>query len=206
VITRAPAKKDLLGCATTHADFDCRVTDLSDDYHTDRIQGRRRHLLLAKLTDANLAAVKVIGSRTARYADLKTFLSDAPAYPAKTAFEIYIPSDEATSTKVLECGFSTGAGMGRNCLRPRRAQHFAAGSQDAALRTRKSRHHQRMEAASTGTANWRRPEFNGRDALLQAEKARRQPEYSAGLEMTGARSPAMVTGCSTCGRGSWLRH
>jgi len=82
-------------------------------------------LLLAKLTDANLAALKGYWFTHGTVCGLTNVLIGRTGYTGEDGFEIYVPSDEATSAMVwkavLEAGKEYGAiacGLGaRNTLR-----------------------------------------------------------------------------------------
>ena len=105
--------------------FDCKVEHLSDDFTQIAIQGPKGVDLLQKLTDANLSTVKFYWVTRGTVCGLKNILMGRTGYTAEDGFEIYIPSDEATSARVwyavLEAGKEFGAvpcGLGaRNTLR-----------------------------------------------------------------------------------------
>ena len=81
--------------------------------------------LLQKLTDVDLTAVKFYWFTHGTVCGLKNILIARTGYTAEDGFEIYVPTDEATSARVwkevLEAGKEFGAvacGLGsRNTLR-----------------------------------------------------------------------------------------
>ena len=125
VINAGTREKDFGWVRDNTGEFNCRVRDLSDEFTQIAIQGPKAHLVLQKLTDANLAAVKFYWVTHGTVCGLPNTLIARTGYTAEDGFEIYIPSDEATSTKVwnevLEAGKDFGAvacGLGcRNTLR-----------------------------------------------------------------------------------------
>ncbi len=105
--------------------FDCVVENLSDDFTQIAIQGPKAVEVLQKMTDADLSAVKFYWVTRGPLSGMKKILMGRTGYTAEDGFEIYIPSDEATSERVwyeiLEAGKEFGAvpcGLGaRNTLR-----------------------------------------------------------------------------------------
>src|SRR6201998_2414448 len=80
--------------------FRCKVEHLSDDFTQIAIQGPKAVLLLQKLTDADLSAVKFYWVTRGALCGLKNILMGRTGYTAEDGFEIYIPADEATSAHV----------------------------------------------------------------------------------------------------------
>jgi aminomethyltransferase len=125
VINAGTREKDFGWVRDNTREFNCQVRDLSDDFTQIAIQGPKGHLVLQKLTDANLAAVKFYWLTHGTVCGLPNILIARTGYTAEDGFEIYIPNDEATSAKVwnavLEAGKEFGAvacGLGsRNTLR-----------------------------------------------------------------------------------------
>jgi aminomethyltransferase len=105
--------------------FNCVVENLSDDFTQIAIQGPKAVKVLQKMTDADLSAVKFYWVTRGTLSGMKKILMGRTGYTAEDGFEIYIPSDEATSERVwyeiLEAGKEFGAvpcGLGaRNTLR-----------------------------------------------------------------------------------------
>jgi aminomethyltransferase len=133
VINAGTREKDFSWVRDSTRQFDCAVENLSDDFTQIAIQGPKAVDLLQKLTDANLSAVKFYwvtrGNILLVDKSMRRYLFDTliarTGYTAEDGFEIYVPSDEATSTwvwsRILEVGKEFGAvpcGLGaRNTLR-----------------------------------------------------------------------------------------
>jgi aminomethyltransferase len=101
------------------------VSDYSDYYTQLAIQGPRAAETLAKLTTADLSAVKNYWFTWGIVCGLPNTMIARTGYTGEDGFEIYVPSDEATSVRVwnevLEAGKEFGilpCGLGaRNTLR-----------------------------------------------------------------------------------------
>src|SRR5450432_2032905 len=125
VINAGTREKDVSWVRENTKGFDCVVEDLSDAYTQLAIQGPRAIDVLRKLTDANLDAIKNYWFTHGTVCGLANILIARTGYTGEDGFEIYVPSDKATSedvwTKVLEAGREFGiepAGLGaRNTLR-----------------------------------------------------------------------------------------
>jgi aminomethyltransferase len=125
VINAGTREKDFGWVRDNTKKFNCRVEHLSDDFTQIAIQGPKAVNLLQKLTDADLSAVKFYWVTRGTLCGLKNILMGRTGYTAEDGFEIYIPSDEATSARVwneiLAAGKEFGAvpcGLGaRNTLR-----------------------------------------------------------------------------------------
>ena len=121
----AHARKTSTGSRTTPSQFDCKVENLSDNYTQIAIQGPKGVDTLQKLTDADLSKVKFYWFTHGTVCGLKNIMIARTGYTAEDGFEIYVPTDEATSTRVwnevMEAGKEFGivpAGLGsRNTLR-----------------------------------------------------------------------------------------
>ena len=125
VINAGTREKDINWVRENAKGFDCRVEDLSDTYTQLAIQGPRARDVLCKLTDANLDAVKNYWFTHGTVCGLANTLIARTGYTGEDGFEIYLPSDVATServwSEVLEAGKEFGiapCGLGaRNTLR-----------------------------------------------------------------------------------------
>jgi len=125
VINAGTREKDISWVRENTKAFDSVVEDLSDAYTQLAIQGPRAQELLQKLTDANLAVIKNYWFTHGTVCGLKNILIARTGYTGEDGFEIYVPSDVATSamvwTKVMEAGREFGiipCGLGaRNTLR-----------------------------------------------------------------------------------------
>ena len=125
VINAGTREKDFNWVRDHTTQFDCKVEHLSDDFTQIAIQGPKGVNLLQKLTDADLSAVKFYWLTRGTVCGLKNILIARTGYTAEDGFEIYIPSDEATSARIwneiLQAGKEFGVvpcGLGsRNTLR-----------------------------------------------------------------------------------------
>ena len=125
VINAGTREKDFNWVRDNTREFDCTVENLSDDFTQIAIQGPKGVDLLQKLTDADLSAVKFYWVTRGTVCGLKKILIARTGYTGEDGFEIYVPSDEATSARVwnevLDAGKELGAipcGLGaRNTLR-----------------------------------------------------------------------------------------
>jgi aminomethyltransferase len=125
VINAGTREKDIRWVRENTKSFDCVVDDLSDAYTQLAIQGPRAIDVMKKLTDANLDGVKNYWFTHGTLCGLKNTLIARTGYTGEDGFEIYVPSDVATSEKtwnqVMQAGREFGiipCGLGcRNTLR-----------------------------------------------------------------------------------------
>jgi aminomethyltransferase len=125
VINAGTREKDFNWVRDAAKGFDCKVEDLSDNYTQIAIQGPNGWKVLQKLTDADLTKVKFYWFTHGTVCGLPNTLIARTGYTAEDGFEIYVPSDEATSERVwnevMEAGKEFGivpCGLGsRNTLR-----------------------------------------------------------------------------------------
>ena len=125
VINAGTRQKDIDWVRQNTKDFDCVVEELSDAYTQLAIQGPRAVEVLQKLTEANLSAIRNYWFTHGTVCGLKNILIARTGYTGEDGFEIYVPSDQATSeqvwAKVMEAGREFGilpCGLGaRNTLR-----------------------------------------------------------------------------------------
>src|SRR5271154_6857648 len=125
VINAGTREKDINWVRDNTKGFDCVVEELSDAYTQIAIQGPRAIDVMSKLTDANIGAIKNYWFTHGTVCGLKNTLIARPGYTGEDGFEIYVPSDIATSemvwNKVMEAGREFGiipCGLGaRNTLR-----------------------------------------------------------------------------------------
>ena len=125
VINAGTREKDYNWVRSQAARFDCHVNDYSDYYTQLAIQGPRAEQTLQKLTNADLSNVKFYWFTWGTVCGLPNTLIARTGYTAEDGFEIYVPSDGATServwSEVLEAGREFGilpCGLGaRNTLR-----------------------------------------------------------------------------------------
>ena len=182
VINAGTREKDFSWVRDNTLEFDCQVEHLSDDFTQIAIQGPKGANLLQKLTDANLSAVKFYWVTRGTVCGLKDILIGRTGYTAEDGFEIYIPADEATSTRVwdeiLEAGKEYGAvpcGLGaRNTLRLEGSLSLYGHEISDTINV--------WEAGLDRFCKMEKPDFIGRAALEQA-KAAGLTKTLVGLEM-----------------------
>ncbi len=125
VINAGTREKDINWVRENTKSFDCVVENLSDAYTQLAIQGPRAVDLLRKLTDLELNGIKNYWFTHGTVCGLKNTLIARTGYTGEDGFEIYVPSDVATSEKVwnqvMEAGHEFAVipcGLGcRNTLR-----------------------------------------------------------------------------------------
>ena len=125
VINAGTREKDYSWIRGQARGFDCHVSDYSDYYTQLAIQGPKAQETLQKLTDADLSKVKFYWFTWGTVCGLPNTLIARTGYTGEDGFEIYVPSDEATSERVwnevIDAGQEFGilpCGLGaRNTLR-----------------------------------------------------------------------------------------
>ncbi|PYV56095.1 MAG: glycine cleavage system aminomethyltransferase GcvT [Acidobacteria bacterium] len=170
VINAGTREKDFAWVRDTTREFDCAVENLSDDYTQIAIQGSKGVHLLQKLTDADLSAVKFYWVTRGAVCGLKDVLIARTGYTGEDGFEIYVPSDEETSTRVwnevLEAGREFGAvpcGLGaRNTLRLEAKLPLYGHEISDTINV--------WEAGLDRFCKMEKPEFVGREALDRAKR------------------------------------
>jgi aminomethyltransferase len=125
VINAGTREKDINWVRENTKGFDCVVEELSDAYTQLAIQGPRAIDVVQRLTDVDLSGIKNYWFTHGTVCGLKNTLIARTGYTGEDGFEIYVPSDVATSEKVwkqvMEAGREFGivpCGLGcRNTLR-----------------------------------------------------------------------------------------
>jgi aminomethyltransferase len=171
VINAGTREKDFNWVRDHTRDFDCRVENLSDDFTQIAVQGPKAHLVLQKLTDADLAKVKFYWVTRGTLCGLKDILIARTGYTGEDGFEVYIPADAATSARVwneiLTTGKEYGAvacGLGaRNTLRLEAKLPLYGHEISDTINV--------WEAGLDRFCKMEKPEFVGRAALEQARAA-----------------------------------
>ena len=82
--------------------FHCHASDYSDHYSQLAIQGPQALATLKKLTRVDLDAIKNYWSVWGQVCGIHNVLISRTGYTGEDGFEIYIPSDEATTTRVWQ--------------------------------------------------------------------------------------------------------
>ncbi len=182
VINAGTREKDFNWVRDNTRQFDCKVEHLSDDFTQIAIQGPKGVDVLQKLTNADLSAVKFYWVTRGKVCGLKNILMGRTGYTAEDGFEIYIPSDEATSARVwyeiLEAGKEFGivpCGLGaRNTLRLEGNLSLYGHEISDTINV--------WEAGLDRFCKMEKPDFIGRAALAKA-KAEGLKKTLVGLEM-----------------------
>jgi aminomethyltransferase len=125
VINAGTREKDVDWVTQNTRGFDVNVENLSDNYTQIAIQGPKGVDTLQKLTDADLSKVKFYWFTHGTVCGLPNTLIARTGYTAEDGFEIYVPTDEGTSSRVwnevMKAGEEFGivpCGLGsRNTLR-----------------------------------------------------------------------------------------
>ena len=133
--------------------------------------------LLQKLTDADLSAVKFYWVTRGTVCGLKNTLIARTGYTGEDGFEIYVPSDEATSARVwnevLEAGKEFGVvpcGLGsRNTLRLEAKLPLYGHEISDTINV--------WEAGLDRFCKMEKPDFIGRAALRKAKAAGRSKRW-----------------------------
>ncbi|HZR57358.1 MAG TPA: glycine cleavage system aminomethyltransferase GcvT [Terriglobales bacterium] len=112
VINAGTREKDVNWVRDNARDFDCRVENLSDDYTQIAIQGPNAAELLQKLTKVDLSKIKGYWFTHGTVCGLENILIARTGYTGEDGFEIYVPSDETTSTMVWNRVFEAGKEFG----------------------------------------------------------------------------------------------
>ncbi|MDP9159791.1 MAG: glycine cleavage system aminomethyltransferase GcvT [Acidobacteriota bacterium] len=171
VINAGTRQKDFHWVRDNTRSFDCTVEHLSDDFTQIAIQGPKGVDLLQKLTDADLSAVRFYWVTRGTVCGLKSTLIARTGYTGEDGFEIYIPSDEATSARVWKEIFVAGkefgvtpCGLGsRNTLRLESKLPLYGHEISDTINV--------WEAGLDRFCKIEKPEFIGRDALASAKSA-----------------------------------
>jgi aminomethyltransferase len=169
VINAGTREKDGSWVGDNTASFDCKVENLSDDFSQIAIQGPKGVDLLQKLTDADLSAVKFYWLARGKVCGLDNILIARTGYTGEDGFEIYIPSDEATSARVWNEVFEAGkefgivpCGLGaRNTLRLEARLPLYGHEISDTINV--------WEAGLNRFCKMDKPDFIGRSALTKAE-------------------------------------
>jgi aminomethyltransferase len=163
------------------------INDFSDYYTQLAIQGPRAAETLQKLTNVDLSTIKnywfTWGQLNLKDGALYNVMIARTGYTGEDGFEIYIPSDEATSARVwnevLEAGQEFGivpCGLGaRNTLRLESAMALYGHEISESINV--------FEANLGRYAKLDKPSFVGRDALLAIQEARGAERTLIGLEI-----------------------
>ena len=159
------------------------VNDFSDYYTQLAIQGPRAQETLQKLTDVNLSTIKNYWFTWGKVCGLYNVLIARTGYTGEDGFEIYVPSDVATSERVwaevMEAGKEFGmvpCGLGsRNTLRLESAMALYGHEISDEINA--------LEAGLGRYAKLDKPAFVGKAALEAVQAAGGPGRKLVGLEM-----------------------
>ncbi len=112
VINAGTREKDISWVRENTKGMDCVVEDLSDAYTQLAIQGPRAAEVLQKLTDAKLEPIKNYWFTHGTVCGLPNTLIARTGYTGEDGFEIYVPSDVATSERVWNAVMDAGKEFG----------------------------------------------------------------------------------------------
>jgi len=185
----------VVNAATTDSDFawirkqvgafpSIHLNNYSSYYSQLAVQGPRALDTLKKLTKTDLDAIRNYWFAWGQVAGVHNVLIARTGYSGEDGFEVYIPSDEATTVKVWNALLDAGAEFGiRPCgLGARNTLRLEAGmslygheiSEDINV----------LEAGLDRWLKLDKGEFIGRDALLAVQAAGGPTRKIIGLEMT----------------------
>src|SRR5580698_11285621 len=159
------------------------VNDFSDYYTQLAIQGPRAAETLQKLTSTDLSTIKNYWFTWGQVCGLYNVMIARTGYTGEDGFEIYIPSDEPTSARVwqevLDAGKEFGilaCGLGaRNTLRLEAGMALYGHEISDTINV--------LEAGLERFSKLDKPEFVGREALLEVQAAGGPKRKLVGLEM-----------------------
>jgi aminomethyltransferase len=182
VINAGTREKDINWVRDNTRECDCVVDELSDSYTQLAIQGPRALDLLQKLTDVSLAPIKNYWFTHGMLCGLKDTLIARTGYTGEDGFEIYVPSNVATSERVWDAVMEAGRDFGilpcglgaRNTLRLEAKMALYGHEISDTINV--------WEAGLDRYAKLDKPEFIGRESLLAA-KAAGLTRTLVGLEM-----------------------
>ncbi len=171
VINAGTREKDIAWVRDNTRSFDCKVEHLSDDFTQIAIQGPRGVDVLRKLTDADLSKVKFYWFTRGTVCGLKDTLIARTGYTAEDGFEIYVPTDAATSERVWNEVLAAGkefnvlpCGLGaRNTLRLEGKLALYGHEISDSINV--------WEAGLDRFCKMEKREFIGQDALVRAKEA-----------------------------------
>jgi aminomethyltransferase len=159
------------------------ISDYSDHYTQLAIQGPRAAETLAKLTKVDLSKIKNYWFTWGTVCGLPNVLIARTGYTGEDGFEIYVPSDEPTSTRVwhevLEAGKPFGilpCGLGaRNTLRLEAAMALYGHEISEEINL--------LESGLERFSKLGKSDFLGSQALLELQKSGAPKRKLVGLEM-----------------------
>ena len=184
----------VVNAGTTEKDFawirkqvgswpDIHISNYSAYYSQLALQGPRALETLAKLTKVDLAAIKNYWFTWGSVAGIANTLIARTGYSGEDGFEVYIPSDEATTVKMWNALLDAGAEFGiRPCgLGARNTLRLEAG-----MSLYGHEISEEIDVFEAGLDRWLKldkGDFIGREALLAVQTAGGPKLRIVGLEM-----------------------
>jgi aminomethyltransferase len=159
------------------------ISDYSSYYSQIAVQGPRAAETLQKLTKVDLAAIKNYWFTFGTVAEVPNVLIARTGYSGEDGFEVYVPADEPTTTRVWDELLCAGAEFGiRPCgLGARNTLRLEAGM--CLYGHEISDQINVLEAGLTHFLKLDKGEFIGRDALLAVQAAGGPKRKLVALEM-----------------------
>jgi len=159
------------------------LSNYSSFYSQLALQGPRALETLARLTKVDLAAIKNYWFTWGTVAGIPNVMIARTGYSGEDGFEVYIPSDEATTVKMWNALLDAGAEFGiRPCgLGARNTLRLEAGM--SLYGHEISEEINVLEAGLTRWLKLDKGEFIGRDALLAVQSSGGPKRKIIGLEM-----------------------
>lgn len=159
------------------------LSDYSSYYSQLALQGPRALETLKKLTTVDLAAIKNYWFTWGTVAGIRNVLIARTGYSGEDGFEVYVPSDEATTVKMWDALLDAGAEFGiRPCgLGARNTLRLEAG-----MSLYGHEISDEINVFEGGLTHWLKldkGEFIGRSALLAVQESGGPKRRIAGLEM-----------------------
>jgi aminomethyltransferase len=159
------------------------VSDYSSYYSQLALQGPRAIDTLKKLTKTDLAAIKKYWFTWGTVAGIPNVLIARTGYSGEDGFEVYIPSDEATTVKMWNALLEVGSEFGiRPCgLGARNTLRLEAG-----MSLYGHEISEEINVLEAGLDHWlklEKGEFIGREAMLAVQSAGGPTRRIVGLEM-----------------------
>jgi aminomethyltransferase len=112
VINAGTREKDWNWVRTNVSRFNCHPREVSDYYTQIAIQGPKAVDVVQKLTDLDLSTIKGYWFKYGTFCGIPNTLVARTGYTGEDGFEVYVPSDEATSERVWNEIFAAGQEFG----------------------------------------------------------------------------------------------
>ncbi|MDE3187924.1 MAG: glycine cleavage system aminomethyltransferase GcvT [Acidobacteriota bacterium] len=159
------------------------LSDYSSYYSQLAVQGPRALETLQKLTKVDIGAIRNYWFTWGQVAGVHNVMIARTGYSGEDGFEVYVPSDEATTVKMWEALLEAGAEFGiRPCgLGARNTLRLEAG-----MSLYGHEISEEINVLEAGLDHWLKldkGEFIGRDALVAVQKSGGPTRKIVGLEM-----------------------